>query len=98
MQAPFGAGLRVRVKTGEPAGHCRTPHYLRGKCGVIVLELGVFRDPEKCAYHKPGYPKRALYQVRFDCAEVWGGRNRAGPNDTIHADIFEHWLEADSGI
>ena len=96
MQAAFRTGQRVRVKTGNPAGHCRTPHYLRGKRGVIVLELGAYRDPEKCAYHKPGYPKRALYQVRFDCAEVWRERNGAGPRDTLHADIFEHWLEPDA--
>ena len=97
MGSPFKLGDRVRVKTGEPATHCRTPHYLRGKRGRIVREFGSFRDPEKLAYHKPGYPKRALYQVCFDFEEVWGGRKNAGPRDTINADIYEHWLERDSG-
>jgi nitrile hydratase len=90
MSASFAAGDRVRVRSGAPAGHYRTPAYLQGKRGVIVRPLGRFRDPEKLAYHKPGLPLQPLYQVCFDYAEVWGGSS--GSHDTITADIYQHWL------
>jgi hypothetical protein len=37
---PLSAGMPVTVRTGEPSTHCRTPHYLRGKRGVVVRALG----------------------------------------------------------
>ena len=92
MSARFEIGARVRVRSAEPAGHCRTPSYLRGKTGTIVGVHGSFRDPEKLAYHKPGLPRQPLYMVRFDYRDVWPGRKAAGA-DTICADIYQHWLE-----
>jgi nitrile hydratase subunit beta len=53
---------------------------------------GVFRDPEKLAYHQPGLPRRVLYKVRFEQAAIWDDyRGPAG--DHLEADIYEHWLE-----
>ena len=95
MSARFGVGERVRVRTGQPTGHCRTPSYLRGKRGVVIGFQGVFADPEKRAYHKPGLPRQPLYMVRFDYCEVWPDR-RSGSRDTVCADIYQHWLEADA--
>jgi nitrile hydratase subunit beta len=92
MTARFAAGSRVRVRSGEPSGHCRTPGYLRGKTGTIVCLHGSFRDPEKLAYHKPGLPRQPLYSVYFDYDEVWPGHDCAGAT-SICADIFQHWLE-----
>jgi len=96
MTARFEVGARVRVRPGEPTGHCRTPHYLRGKRGTVVEVHGVFKDPEKLAYHKPGLPRLPLYMVRFEHAEVWPAR-ASGPRDTIVADLYQHWLEPDPG-
>jgi nitrile hydratase len=85
-------GTAVTVRNGMPKTHCRTPHYLRGKRGVIVRALGAYPDPEELAYHRPGTPPRALYQIEFDAAEVWGDRLHEATY-RITADIFEHWLE-----
>ncbi len=89
---PLPAGMPVTVLTGEPSTHCRTPHYLRGKRGVVVRALGRYPNPEALAYHKPGLPALTLYQVEFDAAEVWGDRLREAPYRII-ADLFEHWLQ-----
>lgn len=82
---------RVRVKPHCPPGHIRAPFYLRGKTGVIERALGEFPNPEQRAYgHKPEH--KALYRVRFTMAEIWG-ENAESPDDTIDAEIYEHWLE-----
>ena len=90
MSARFAPGDTVRVQTRDVATHCRTPYYLRGKCGVVTRVLGEFPNPEQLAYHKPGVPL-ALYPVAFDYAEVWGKPEKGA---TIAADIYEHWLES----
>lgn len=82
-------GTRVRVRIGYPTTHCRTPFFLRGATGVVESFVGVFHDPEKLAYHKPGLPGRALYRVRFDHR----GPDGVPTGDEVVADIYEHWLE-----
>lgn len=88
----FAPGDSVRVKPGTAPGHVRTPWYLRGRTGRVERVCGDFANPEELAYHRPGLPPRTLYRVRFTMAEVWG--DAASPQDTIDAEIFEHWLEA----
>jgi len=95
VSARFEVGQRVRVRAGEPTGHCRTPRYLRGKPGVVIAVQGEFRDPEKLAYHKPGLPRQPLYMVRFAYTDVWEGR-RSGRHDTLVADLYQNWLEAET--
>lgn len=82
---------RVRVRAMMPPGHVRTPAYLRGRIGVIERELGRFADPERRAYSLP-FDQRRLVRVRFTMAEIWGPDAEA-PDDTLDAEIFEHWLE-----
>ena len=82
---------RVTVKSLMPPGHVRTPHYLRGKTGVIERNLGAFPNPENLAYGQPA-PARALVRVRFTMADIWGPETE-NPNDTLDAEIYEHWLE-----
>lgn len=96
MTRCFEIGDRVRVRAAEPAGHCRTPYYLRGKCGVVARRLGEFPNPEELAYHRPGLPAQPLYQVEFAYDEVWGP-GREGGGICIAADLYQHWLEADRG-
>ena len=82
---------RVRVKALMPPGHVRAPAYLRGKTGVIERRLGTFGNPEQLAYgHKAG--KKHLLRVRFTMAELWGEGAEA-PDDTVDAEIYEHWLK-----
>lgn len=84
-------GQAVRVRAWDPPGHVRTPHYLRGKSGVIERRLGPFANPEALAYRQPA-PALPLYRVRFTMAEVWGlGAER--PDDTLDAEIYAHWLD-----
>jgi nitrile hydratase len=88
----FKAGDRVRVDDRTAVGHCRTPWYLRGLTGTVALVHGRFRDPERLAYHKPGWPPLVLYKVRFAQSDIWSAYS--GPaTDQLEADIYEQWLE-----
>ncbi len=82
---------RVRVKSLMPPGHVRTPHYLRGKIGTVERQLGSFPNPENLAYGQPA-PAKPLLRVRFTMADLWGDATE-NPNDTLDAEIYEHWLE-----
>lgn len=89
---PFPVGAPVRLRVMDPPGHVRAPWYLRGKTGVIERDLGETGDPEALAYGRTNAPRRRLYRVRFDMAEVWGeAAERSG--DRIDAEIFDNWLE-----
>jgi hypothetical protein len=92
MSDAFAIGQRVRVRRSYPPGHVRTPHYLRGRRGVVDGVAGHFANPEELAYGRDGLPARALYRVRFCQAELWP--DYAGdPRDCAVVDLFEHWLE-----
>jgi nitrile hydratase len=82
----------VRVRSGSPPGHFRTPAYIQGKTGVIAAVHGAFRNPESLAYGGDGLPKQYLYLVRFDQSQVWG-TSAACPRDQLFIDIYEHWLQ-----
>jgi len=89
----FNPGDRVAVRRAYPPGHVRTPHYIRGKTGIIERICGGFPNPEELAYGRNGQPIRPLYRVRFAQRHVWP--DYAGPtDDTIDIEIYEHWLEA----
>jgi nitrile hydratase subunit beta len=90
----FKAGDPVRVRRVDSQGHIRTPHYIRGKSGVIERFVGYFRNPEELAYGRSGEPKVALYRVRFVQKHVWPDYD-GGAADTIDIDIYEHWLGAE---
>jgi nitrile hydratase len=90
--AKFKPGDPVRVRTGHPPGHIRTPAYIRGKTGRVAAVHGAFRNPESLAFGGEGLPKLPLYLVGFAQAEVWD-RYVGSPRDTLYVDIYEHWLE-----
>jgi len=89
----FAVGDRVRVREVDAPGHIRTPHYIRGKTGIVERFVGFFKNPEELAYGRSGEPKRALYRVRFVQREVWSDYDGAA-GDTVDIDIYEHWLES----
>ena len=90
--ARFRPGDHVNVRIGNPPGHLRTPYYIRGKQGIIERVCGEFRNPEELAYGRSGEPKKTLYRVRFEQAQIWPGYG--GPkSDTIDIEIYEHWLD-----
>ena len=43
----FAQGQSVRVRKVDSPGHIRTPHYVRGKTGVIERYVGHFKNPPK---------------------------------------------------
>lgn len=89
----FNVGDRVQVRLAYPIGHVRTPHYVRGKHGVIERVCGAFPNPEELAYARPGLPAQPLYRVRFVQREVWP--DYAGKlGDVLEVEIYQHWLEA----
>ncbi|MGY9057558.1 MAG: SH3-like domain-containing protein [Alphaproteobacteria bacterium] len=95
MAKTFTPGDRIVVRNDVPTGHCRTPHYLRGRKGEVVSILGDFPNPEQIAYYQKG-EMRTLYEIRFSPADVWG--EYKGPaTDSIIADIYDHWLEPSNG-
>lgn len=92
MSERFTVGARVHVRRIHPPGHVRTPHYLRGRDGVVEQVAGRYANPEELAYGRDGLPREALYRVRFTQAELWPDYAGAA-GDTLVADIYEHWLE-----
>ena len=87
----FKPGVRVHVRKVDSPGHIRTPHYIRGKTGVVERFVGFFKNPEELAYGRAGEPERALYRVRFVQSQVWPDYE-GGASDTLDIDIYEHWL------
>ena len=90
--ARFRPGDAVRVPNVEKKGHVRTPDYVKGMRGRVTGLLGEFPDPESLAYGGVGLPEKPLYRVRFRQADLWDGYE-GSPGDTLHVDIYEHWLE-----
>ena len=89
----YSVGTRVRVDARQHDGHHRTPGYLKGKVGTVEREHASFTNPETSAYGGDGLPLQPLYLVGFAQRDVWPGY-RGSPDDTVHVDVFEHWLEA----
>jgi nitrile hydratase len=87
----FSPGDTVCIRPGMAPGHIRTPWYLRGKTGRVERICGAFGNPEELAYGRGDRAPVPLYRVRFTMAEIWGAETET-PDDTIDAEIFEHWL------
>lgn len=88
--ARFEPGVAVRTRNMHPEGHTRLPRYLRGHAGEIVAVHGAHVFPDSHA-HGGGENPQWLYTVRFSARTVWG--EGCYPNDTVHADLFEPYLE-----
>ena len=87
----FDVGDRVRSVNIHPQGHTRLPRYLRGHQGEIFMVHGSHAFPDSSAHGKGDDPQW-LYAVKFSAAEVWGN----GSRDSIVADLWEPYLEANS--
>lgn len=96
MNARFRVGESVRVRLAFPPGHVRTPHYCRGKPGVIVEFLGAAGNPEALAYRHANAAQVPLYRVRFRHADLWP--ERSASRDETEIEILEHWLEPGTGV
>jgi nitrile hydratase len=89
----FAPGTPIRVKADFPElrgpCHIRTPHYLRGRQGVVEKPLGAYPNPEDLAFARPA-ASIPLYHVRFDQPKLW---NEGEAGDTVLVELYEHWLE-----
>jgi nitrile hydratase len=87
------AGTPVRVKLDWPETrgpcHIRTPHYVRGRLGVVERHLGDFPNPEALAFARPAAIV-SLYHIRFDQPALWGS-GQGG--DAVVIELYESWLE-----
>jgi len=76
----FREGDRVRVLSEVRNGNPRTPPYLLGRTGTVVLRHGVVVNPLD---HRDPYPP--LYSVLFELP--------GQEPDEVLADLHEEWLE-----
>lgn len=90
----YRQGDPVTVRAHFPPGHARAPYYTRGHTGEVVRITGPFANAEERAYGRDGV-REPLYRVRFRQRDLWP--DYAGSaDDTLVADIHEHWLEPGS--
>ena len=87
----FRVGDWLKVKDSFTQGHVRTPHYVKGKVGVVERFCGFYPNPEELAYGRSGLPKKALYRIRFSQKCLWKGYTGSA-QDTVDVEIYEHWL------
>jgi nitrile hydratase subunit beta len=93
-EARFGPGQRVRVKRMHPAGHTRSPRYVRGAVGVIEGVRGADRLPDRAVYGEDVAPE-PVYSVAFRSSDLWGLGER--PPWTVLLDLWESYLEPAAG-
>ena len=88
----FAPGAQVRVRDDWPEArgpaHIRTPHYLRGRQGTVVRQLGSFPNPEDLAFARPA-ARLPLYHVAFKPSDIWPG----GASAELLVEVFEPWLQ-----
>jgi len=80
----YSLGDRVRVKVSSSGPNPRTPHYVRGKTGVIVALHGPTKAPHD---HRGTYP--FLYTIAFSISEL----TRTAAKDRVLLDLHEEWLD-----
>ncbi|MDH3602719.1 MAG: nitrile hydratase subunit beta [Candidatus Tectomicrobia bacterium] len=90
IQPQFAVGDTVRVRNLHPAGHTRLPRYVRGKRGRVVRFYGIYDLQDARPPDTPPEPQ-PIYAVRFDVGELWG--EAAEPNEEVHLDMWEGYLE-----
>jgi Nitrile hydratase beta subunit, C-terminal len=88
----YTPGDQVRIRAESPPGGNRTPHYIRGKTGVIVELRGSFTDPESPAIGRARPSPQPLYRMRLSASDVWP-ESPGAPGDTLAVEISEDWLE-----
>ncbi len=84
--ARFAAGARVRVRRQRPAGHTRSPRYVRGVVGEVERVQCADRLPDDGAH-----PLEAVYAVGFRSEDVFGPGEE--PPFRILMDLWESYLE-----
>ena len=90
VAAGFTQGAEVRCLNIHPRGHTRLPRYVRGRCGVVKKDYGVFVFPDANAEGN-GPAGQHLYNVEFAAQALWGPQAHGG--DSVNLDLWEAYLE-----
>lgn len=88
----FAPGDPVITRVIHPRGHTRLPRYARGKRGAIHRVHGIHVFPDTNA-HGLGEAPQPLYSVQFAARELWGD-DTGEPNQWVHLDLWESYLQA----
>ncbi len=91
IEAKFKAGDKIIAKNIHPLHHTRLPRYVRGKCGVVEHDHGIFLLPDTNAHGGPDKPQH-VYTVRFTARELWG--EEAPAKDSVCIDLFDDYMDA----
>jgi nitrile hydratase len=86
----FKAGDRVEARNLNPVGHTRLPRYVRGRCGVVARDHGVFVFPDTNALDQGETPQH-VYSVRFEARELWGPDGCL--RDAVYVDLWDDYLD-----
>ncbi|MDA1100075.1 MAG: nitrile hydratase subunit beta [Proteobacteria bacterium] len=89
VAAKFAVGGRVRVLNDHPTHHTRAPRYVRGHCGVVERDHGVFVFADANAQGNK-IPQH-VYNVYFTAQELWGPE--ADAKDGVCVDLWDGHLE-----
>jgi nitrile hydratase len=82
----------VGVRADSPPCGNSTPHYIRGKTGVIEELRGSFTDREVLAIGRDRRSPQLLYRMWLSASDVWP-ESAGAPGDTLSLEISEAWLE-----
>ena len=88
----YAPGGRVRIRADSPPGGNKTPHYIRGKTGVIEERRGSLTDPKSLTTGRDRLSPQPLYLLRLTAGDVWP-ESPGAPCDTLAVEISGDWLE-----
>ena len=88
LRARFKVGDLIKARSIHPLGHTRSPHYVRGKTGVVRRVHGLYVFPDTNA-HRVGENRQHVYLVEFSARELWGRNDR----ERVMIDLWEDYLE-----
>jgi nitrile hydratase beta subunit len=86
----FEVGDTVRVRNVHEPGHNRSPHYLRGKVGVIQACRGHEIFPDTNSRYLGDRPQ-VVYSVTFEGRALWGASAELG--QLLSIDLWDSYLE-----
>lgn len=89
----FKVGDRVRARDHNPMTHTRIPRYIKGRCGVIERDHGVYSFNDTMA-HGLGHEPQHVYSVRFMARDLWG--EQANARDSVCIDLFESYMNLEA--
>ncbi len=91
----FKAGDAIRARNHNPVTHTRIPRYIKGRCGVVQRDHGVFSFNDTVA-HGLGHAPQHVYSVRFTARELWG--EQANAQDSVCIDLFERYMDLEPAV